>query len=188
MYMRRAALLTLVLALPLEAQLNVPSGISHAQRSARDSLPRATHTRAAPRSRALLKESVAGIGGALLGVAYMGAAFMNCNDRLTVADGSFFESSSGPGCLEHSLIGIGIVGPVGAALATSMARSVTGTPGSSLAAWGGALLGTVIGAGASVLVSNAFHEIDPAVSGISLMVLGQGTFAALAGRKPHWEK
>jgi hypothetical protein len=186
--MRHALLFTLALALPLQAQRNAPAGITRQAHMASDSLPVQAQRPAAARSRAVLIESIAGVGGALVGVVYTGAALMGCNDVMTVDDIGSFEGGVKESCFEHQLIGIGVVGPIGAAIATSMARSVTGTPGSAFAAWGGALLGTVIGAGASILLSSAVHEMDPAVAGISLMVLGQGTFAALAGRKPGWEK
>lgn len=187
--MRHALLFSLALALPLQAQRSAPAGITRQAYLASDSLAVQSQRPAGTRNRAVLTESLAGIGGALVGVVYMGAAFTGCSDDTTPPqDALTFESGTRDRCFQDQLVGIGVVGPIGAAIATSLARSATGTPGSGLASWGGALLGTVIGAGGSVLLTRAIPGADPGVAAVTMMVLGQGTFAALAGRKPEADK
>src|SRR5688572_30015777 len=120
--MRHAVLLALVVsAVSLQAQRHAPVGISRAELALRDTLTFQDPASAPNRSGALLKESAAGIAGSLIGVAYAGASLMVCDNSMPVDDGHWLEDDIRVNCMHQTLIGIGVVGPIGAALFSSIA-------------------------------------------------------------------
>ena len=187
--MRVIFLLALALAAaPLGAQRNSPAGIARVEFPDRHSTSLQEQAAVRPRRGALLAESTAGIAGGMLGVAYGIAGTILCDDSMEPNSDIWFEGDSRSRCAHHTLIGSVVIGPIAASLASSLARSYTGTRGSGFASWGGALLGTAIGAGAAVLVSQGASEMDQEAASVLFIAVSQGTFAALVGRKLSWEK
>ena len=187
--MRLVFLLALVLAaVPLGAQRNSPAGIARSEFLDRDSTSLREQATSRPRRGALLVESAAGIAGGMLGVAYGIAGTILCDDGKQQPNGTWFEGDSRSRCAHQVLIGSVVVGPIAASLASSIGRSYTGSRGSGYACLGGALIGTVVGAGAAVFLTEGTSETNQEAARVLLIALSQGTFAALVGRKLSWEK